>query len=240
MGCLKKFGAASALAVLFAVSAQAADVPRMPPMPAPPPLLEKSPLLIDEFSSGWYLRGDVGYRINKVGSGVNDTGANPSESKIDKSAMFGFGIGYKAKWFRTDITGDYGTRAKYSGLTGGVMTQSARVDGFSLLLNGYLDLGTWAGLTPYIGAGFGGSYLSTADYISVPALAASPAIPSKWTMSWAYMAGVSYMFHPNFLIDVGYRHIKLGNAISGPDTNRLTIKDISADEIRLGVRYLLD
>jgi hypothetical protein len=42
------------------------------------------------------------------------------------------------------------------------------------------------------------------------------------------------------MVDIGYRHIQLGDAIGGPSANTLTIKNISADEIRVGLRWLLD
>jgi opacity protein-like surface antigen len=236
MGCFGKFAVAGVLAVLFAVSAQAADMPRLPM-----PLSDKTPVIVEEFSSGWYLRGDVGYRLNnRIGSATSFIPPDPTENKLDKSMMFGGGVGYKAKWFRADITAEYGSRAKYWGSVAGVPTYTTRIDGFTTLLNGYFDLGTWAGITPYIGAGAGGSYLSGADYMGPFPQAVPPPVVSKWTFSWAYMAGVSFALHPNFLLDVGYRHINLGDAVSGLDSNRLTLKNISADEIRVGLRYLLD
>ncbi len=238
MGSLRKFAVAGVLSVLLAAGAQAADAPKFPSLPLP--LSDKTPPLIEEFSSGWYLRGDLGYRSNTIDSATNLVAPNPAESHIDKSVTVGGGFGYKAKWFRADVTGDYIAPTKYSGGAAGVTTRSTRIDGFNLLVNGYLDLGTWYGITPYIGGGAGGAYLSGSDYASVPAQAVTPPIRSNWNFAWAYMAGVSFVVHPNFLIDVGYRHIKLGDAESGPDSNRLTLKDISADEFRIGLRYLLD
>jgi opacity protein-like surface antigen len=43
-------------------------------------------------------------------------------------------------------------------------------------------------------------------------------------------------------IDVGYRYLKLGDIIGAADSTGsfTTWKDISAQEIRVGVRYLLD
>jgi opacity protein-like surface antigen len=223
----------SAAAAAFAgVSAHAADMPRYPsdPLPTPPP--EKS-YLVEEFVSGWYLRGDVGYRLDHVGTATNaDTAVD--NSKLDNMFLGGLGAGYKAKWFRIDVTGDYAGRGQYTGTWNGTDI-SAKIDSYTVLLNGYIDLGTWAGFTPYVGAGFGGTYLTVSSFGNPAALT-----NREWNTALAGMAGVSYAISHNVLVDLGYRHLWLGDANDGPDAARLTIKNISGDEIRIGLRYLLD
>ena len=55
------------------------------------------------------------------------------------------------------------------------------------------------------------------------------------------MAGISYRFSANWHIDVGYRHVNMGDVTTGRiGGNQLTFKEMSADEIRLGFRYVLD
>ena len=67
---------------------------------------------------------------------------------------------------------------------------------------------------------------------------------SRWNLSWAYMAGISYRFTPNLLVDVSYRYLKLGDAVSGPEPPAYTtpnnLRDLSAQEIRIGLRWMLD
>ena len=64
--------------------------------------------------------------------------------------------------------------------------------------------------------------------------------------AWAWMAGLSYQVMPNWLIDVGYRYLDLGDAISrggspgGASFNETIWKDLSAQEVRFGVRFLFD
>jgi opacity protein-like surface antigen len=59
-------------------------------------------------------------------------------------------------------------------------------------------------------------------------------------VAWAAMAGVSYNLSYNVLIDVGYRHVNMGDAVGGPSKNELTVRKVTGDEIRVGIRYLLD
>jgi opacity protein-like surface antigen len=56
------------------------------------------------------------------------------------------------------------------------------------------------------------------------------------------MAGVSYKVLGNSHIDVGYRHIEMGDVTTGTDVfgNQLAFKKVSADEVRVGFRYVLD
>jgi opacity protein-like surface antigen len=247
MGSLKTFAMIGTLTVALATTATAADLPRpAPSLPLPPPPIVQraAPSLVDEFASGWYLRGDVGYRMNKLGSVANAAVVQPTNNRIDKSAVIGLGVGYKWQWFRSDLTLDYGTKAKYWGDSVFLANDfTARIDSSTLLLNVYGDLGTWFGLTPYLGAGIGGAYLGTGDFgqNSQPFVSAVP-VNSKWNLAWAWMAGASYRLSQNYHIDLGYRHVNMGDAMSGTDAygNRMTFKSLSADEIRLGVRYVID
>src|SRR5690242_3300815 len=99
-------------ALLSVGTASAADMREFPPSA---PLLQSAPLLVDEFSSGWYLRGDVGYRLNSADD-VFGNGPTPSvqDNKIDNTWALGGGFGYKWEWFRTDLTVDYGFKTKFT------------------------------------------------------------------------------------------------------------------------------
>ena len=225
-------------ALALGATAHAAD-PRSWP---PPPQIQRAN--IAELMSGWYLRGDVGYRFNRIGT---PDSANPITSpQFDNAAVLGGGAGYKYQWFRADLTVDYGTAAKFRGTTAQATRQpqySAKIDTATALANVYIDFGTWNGFTPYAGVGVGMSLLRSADYVNTR-LPASELVSTaqRWNFSWAGMGGVSYQFTPNWAIDAGYRYIRLGNAIGGTEsTNQVTtFKSLSAHEIRVGFRYLLD
>ena len=224
------------LALVFSSAANAADMGRY--APSMPPLLDSAPLLVDEFSSGWYLRGDVGYRWNNEVDSVISVDPPPVRNhELGKNWMFGAGIGYKLEWFRTDVTVDYAKKTDFSGdSTVRRNDFTAKIDSATGLVNVYGDLGTWAGFTPYIGAGIGAAYLHADDFGIVSDRRSRHAnAPGSWSFAWAYMAGVSYRVMGNIHIDAGYRHVNIGEAATGRIIDdKLTFKDISADEVRVG------
>ncbi len=226
-----------ALLVLPGTTARAADVGGYPALPVPLPPSEQVPN-IEEFVSGWYLRGDVGYRFQQV-QGANDSTMDYSDNSIHDPVVLGFGVGWKHDWFRTDLTADYGWRSEYSGTgSDGITSVSADVDSFTVMGNAYVDFGTWYGLTPYIGAGIGGAYVTMANYQMSGVQTAGNY--SRWNLAWSVMAGVSFTVGYSSIIDIGYRHVEMGDVLGGPDGNQLTLQNLTGDEIRIGFRYLLN
>ncbi|KAB0678026.1 outer membrane protein [Aureimonas leprariae] len=175
---LRKTVLAFAAAVLFGAPAFAADLIEEVP-PAPIPLA----------TSGWYLRGDVGYvfKSNNNGhwdfwnqfpgvEGVDDT-FYYKDFDLDDAASFGGGVGYRFNDFlRTDVTADYfspdldGRRGCPSYIAATQYGQaapditckykdSADVDIVTVMANAYVDLGTYSIFTPYIGGGLGAAYV---------------------------------------------------------------------------------
>jgi opacity protein-like surface antigen len=234
MGRLKTFILAGASLVVWQAAAAAAD---MPPM-LPPPGDILSP--IDRTLSGWYIRGDVGYRFQQVDGAVDLTVSYPNTSITD-AFMGGGGGGYKWNWLRLDITGDYGGRSTLSGSSAsGVQTFTADVETYSVMLNAYADLGTWWGITPYVGGGVGKARVATYSYQTVPAAAALVPPAHSWNNAWAAMAGFSYSLTDNILLDVGYRHIDMGKVPGGLAVSPTFIDSLTGDEIRIGLRYTID
>ena len=246
MARAKSLAAACFGAVAFIATAHAADVPGgwSPPLPE----FETPKLPVTELMSGWYLRGDIGYRYNRVGS--VDASAPVISQRYDDTIGAGMGVGYKYQWFRADVTIDYGALSKIRGSTATAAAQpqyTDRIDALSGLANVYFDLGTWAGFTPYVGAGAGMSYLRSEHYVNTALLPDTPVDGSKkLNFAWAWMAGVSFQLTPEWLIDVGYRHLELGGVvgqaggINGVPTDFTNWKRLSTDEIRIGARLLLD
>jgi opacity protein-like surface antigen len=242
MRSILKIVAAGVFATLFGNAASAADIRQLPPPSMTPPLLESAPLLVDEFSSGWYLRGDIGYRFNEVDSVTNVGGpAAVRREELDNSWVAGLGVGYKWGWVRADLTVDYGSRAGFTADSGTDRNDfTAKIDSITGLVNLYGDLGTWFGLTPYIGAGVGFASLHVTNFTGQGG--GPTGQDSSTNFAWAYMAGLNYQIAHNYSIDVGYRHVNMGDAITGRDgrDNQLMFKKLSADEIRVGFRYTLD
>lgn len=222
-----------------------------------------SPPVVEEFSS-WYLRGDIGFTNQQIGDLTNIQDVNNSVQNVglgfDASPLFGIGVGYYFNdWLRFDLTGEYRSRANFHGTQvitsgGGTITDeySGSKSEWLFLLNGYVDLGTWSGFTPFLGAGIGTSrntIHSFQDVCTVGCGAGSVAFGdnvSKWNFAWALHAGLAYKVSRNFTVELAYRYVDLGNAESGDIYNYLggnTIYNpmefhhLTSHDIKLGLRF---
>lgn len=197
--------------------------------------------------SGWYLRGDIGLRVdNKIGAIelINAlpiyTYALPTNINLENIPMFGIGAGYKWNWFRADITSDYAGKMGFKGDFTVPNAFSGQFDTWTMLANVYIDFGTWGGFTPYIGAGAGFVTFRASDYVS-PTAPQTALSQNRTEFAWAYMAGVAWCFAPKWMVDFSYRHLAYGDVTFNPGlANPLQLKDLSSNEFRLGVRYALD
>ncbi len=205
---MKKFARAVAAAIsvsLTAGAAQAAD--------APPPIVQAPPVPWVELGSDWYLRGDFHYRMFDV-SGA----AGPEDT-----AVLGLGVGYNfSSWLRGDVTLDYQFGSRFSAADNPIVA-GQKLWSSSLFANGYVDLGTWFGVTPYIGAGVGAAYNNLAD-------------EGRWNVAWAAMVGAAYHLSTNLSVDFGYRYADLGSAMALDGS----LVDVTAHEFKVGFRYKLD
>jgi opacity protein-like surface antigen len=235
MSRLKVFAIASLAAIAPLGAARAADMP----MSLPP--LVKAPVFVEQYQSGWYLRADIGYRWNEIDGISALVGAQPTGTTIDDRFVVGGGGGYKAGWFRADVTVDWGPRTGIAAVT---PDYRVKLDTATVLANLYLDLGTWSGFTPYVGGGVGMSWNRTTDFVSNALLA--PGVDgmkeARWEFAWAAIAGMSYHLSPNLLLDASYRYLNFGDALTplATNNNQLTIKDLTAQEVRIGLRYNLN
>jgi opacity protein-like surface antigen len=224
--------------------------------------------------SGWYLRGDIGFSNQNVGSlfNVNYNGFT-SVSSVDKgfdaAPLFGLGVGYTVNnWLRFDVTGEYRGAANFHGLDVGAIPGGGFSDDrytgskseWTFMFNGYVDLGTWWNITPFIGAGVGVSRNTISNFgdISVCVNSLSCAgnggsdafggTASKWNFAWALHAGLAYQVWRNVTLELAYRYIDLGNAQSGDLAafdgtnnfyNPMEFHHLTSQDIRLGVRFNL-
>jgi opacity protein-like surface antigen len=239
MLCLRLIAATTgALITALAGAAHAADMPRdLPPLPAPPP-----PLPVDWQNWGWYLRGDAGWYSGVIGGAQGVPGfADPTNNKLGTGITAGGGAGIKTRWLRTDFTIDYASPAKYNGTIAAPDDVTAKIQSLTFLFNGYIDLGTWYRITPYIGAGAGPALVRVGSYQnSAPPFAGSPS-HSQWNFAYAGMAGIGWAITPNTMIDVGYRYLNVGNVNSPSDANgSMTFKSVGAHEVRVGLRWSFD
>jgi opacity protein-like surface antigen len=238
------------LAALFAGLASpvfAADLPEPVVEEAPPPPAYEQPADV----GGWYIRGDIDYHKSRFGGadyvtyGLPAGGTGSFDTGSLKGAFSaGAGVGYQiTNHFRADFTGDYWFKSKFNGSTSCGSCFSTEVGHFSALLlmaNAYADLGTWHGVTPYVGAGIGGAHVKW-DSISDPNTTEFNPGSSNWRFAYALMAGASYCLTDRVKLDVGYRysHIQGGRMFefdassAGPGFDH----GFNTHEARGGLRY---
>ena len=128
----------------------------------------------------------------------------------------------------------------------------ANLQSYSALVNGYIDLGTWYNVTPYVGAGVGlsfGHYQTSSSYfqadgssydiqVTNPASAATYSLYFDRTLSgnyynpaFALVGGVAIGIYDHVKLDVGYRYLDLGDILG---------KNVHTQEVRAGFRYMID
>ncbi|TAL77390.1 MAG: porin family protein, partial [Beijerinckiaceae bacterium] len=200
-----------------------------------------------EFGTGWYIRGDLAFADDSLPPLSADLSQFLSSAR-QASLSAGLGAGYKfTNWLRTDVVLDYRKTISAAGRgpTRDCITQlngtppipaetvygdctpnyNSSVRRWDLMANVYADLGTWYGITPYIGAGAGLSLTRTSSsqrwYMGNgnPYHVATDGFYFNWDsnsgdlryqFAWALMAGVSYPIMDHLLVDIGYRYINLG------------------------------
>jgi opacity protein-like surface antigen len=260
MRSVKSVVAAGAASLLSSMAFAADMAIAPPPMSyAPPP--------IEDFG-GWYLRGDIGFsnqHVKRLNNALD--AANTSSSQhlgFDTAGIFGLGVGYQFNpWFRGDVTGEYRGNSNFNGLDlvtfpGGFGGHNyhATTSEWLALANAYVDLGTWWGVTPFVGAGAGAARVSIANFTDLgitsagvpPGLAFGDNV-SKWNFAWALHAGLAYRVSPNFIVELAYRYLDMGDGLTGDlrsfdGTNNIvnptTFKGLTSHDLKLGVRWNLE
>lgn len=251
-------GAAIGFAALLATSAPgvAADLGLKDSYAPPPP------------QRTWYLKGTIGMHSQDVGdiwTEGYDTGNFTVHHKDMKSAPFyGFGIGVeRGRWLRFDVTGEY--RGKFvflaqdsynngpacPGNDCGANEYTADIESWLGLVNAYVDLGQWCGITPYVGGGVGMasvSVLGLRDTNPAQDTTYYGADHTEYNFAWALYAGMSYDVTDRVTLDFGYRYLDLGDAKTGTATDYVgtssyggvEIRDITSHDLMLSARFALD
>lgn len=283
MAVSKALCVAAASFACLSTAAGAADL-----LPPPPMISSPAVAAVQDFS-GWYLRGDIGIGLNSKinaqnvpnplsqgGPGFIPTAYSLNPAQFSNSTFIKFGVGYQINsWFRTDITAEYrgssfSTQDELSWNNGAqfyVLRNFYRgnMASFIGLLNGYVDLGTWYGITPYVGAGVGfasNTLHGVTDngysnlYAGPGSFASSTTggyYGSKTTSSfaWALMAGLSYNVTSNLKLDFGYRYLNYGKSSAGAPNcynggpgvsacnNVLQFSRAGSHDFSIGLRWML-
>lgn len=201
---------------------------------------------------GPYLRADAGISFEKLEdfhSGSDRT--NDTWNKRIGTPVVGLGFGYKLGQFRADLTFDYRLKKDLDKFLNPIplyRRAEADITSYGVMANGYWDIGTVSlghrfgdtemTLTPYVGAGIGGTilYTETARASQHNSFADSH---EGHNFTWAAMVGAAVQVTEMTAIDVGYRYQDLG---PHPDPSPLSISDIgftdlTAHDLRIGLRY---
>jgi opacity protein-like surface antigen len=257
---------AAAIAILSAtmVPAQAADLGySIKDIPPPPPS-----------GRAWYLKGTIGMKNAEPG-GIDidepayDDSFTTHHKDIKSTALYGFGIGVEhSRWLRFDLTGEYrgkqlfvaqdsynnglGCSAAAPGVNCGTNEYTADLESWLGLFNAYIDIGTWRGVTPYVGGGIGIASIDVQGFKDVNVPAGSVFYGNRdnstTNFAWALYAGLSYDVTDQLTLDFAYRYTDLGDAATGRATafdgsssySGLKIEDITSHDLLLSARYRLD
>jgi len=234
-----------------------------------------------EFASNWYVRGDIAYARETYPKITPTFDLTPS---VLNTYSVGAGLGYKVNdWFRTDLILDYRSEVHAAGLgqatpcavlaidpaTGRPFTDFVSCNGrfntqihrWDLLANGYIDIGTWQGFTPYVGAGAGVTWARIWQSVNWNLFNGLPCRAncaigagntffgiydrSQSTMTyqfaWALMAGVAFAVTDRVQIDAGYRFLDLGPVTGISSVTGLPVtQHFRVNDVRGGLRYMID
>ncbi|UVC16726.1 outer membrane protein [Mesorhizobium onobrychidis] len=218
----------------------------------PPIYVDQAPDYVPvEVGSGWYLRGDVAYLPEKSFDN-EDFAFAPADFEEEEDRIFAsIGFGYHFNdYLRADLNLGYlpGNEISVS-YDNGATVASADLENyaFSGMLNGYVDLGTYVGITPYLGAGIGivqSNRRLSADHFTNNGNPADDFVrdDDKTQYSFAYTlnAGLAYQVSKNVSIDLGYQYFSAPDAEYGTAeslTSYPTRKGINNHQVKVGLRY---
>lgn len=251
------------LAVAGVAPAMAADIYEPPIIETP---IFKAPEHVPAPVSGWYLRGDVGYSYNIFHTGHYAIATDDPllltnsifSSEFRSTFTVGGGVGYKVNnFFRADVTADWMGNGRFTGYTLGscgvaldcTSTDIATFSALTLMANAYVDFGTYGRFTPYVGGGFGGSYVHWGDLANTACETGNPGNCDPtvwheggydWRFAYALMAGVSVDISCSLAADVGYKyqHITSGEMFGTVDnTGYGHDGGMTSHQVKAGLRY---
>jgi len=275
---------ALSLAALLPSAAQAADYD--PPIFVE----EADEYVPVEVGSGWYLRGDVGYAFSHPFEHEQMAGIGDETLFSDSSLFTGsIGMGYHFNdYFRGELnfgilpTNEFGSREMVADACEGTTNvllpgdppivvptpavQDCEVSsygenkGYSLMANAYVDLGTYVGITPYIGGGLGiayNKYFKTSgerDCVEVPPSGSGAGgffcnnpdgyggledSKASYNLAYSLGAGLSYQVTKNVSVDIGYEYMAVpGAEYVAYDDGAFGIHEgIDYHSVKLGFRY---
>lgn len=205
----------------------------------PPIFIEKAPEYVPvEVGSGWYLRGDVSYNVDsrffRDGAPVRSPGENEFGGTL--------GVGYHfTDYLRGEVNLGKVGRHRYT-YSDADFTARSRSENWSGLVHLYADLGTFAGFTPFVGAGAGVLYTRSKGSVigdDIPAPITTSWKKDEYEFAYALAAGVNYRFDHNISVDLAYQFLTSPDAGYYDAPNNRWREGADYHQIKFGIRYNL-
>ena len=228
--------------------AGAADLPPAPRLPSPAPGAEefggwylRGDVGVGINAGSVDLQNYPDPIATGISSGFLSSQANQAYNNTTLSpfGLIDVGGGYQFNsWFRADGTLEYRAGANLQSLYtltdpaspgfGGPAQFAdfyrADVSSFIGLVNGYVNLGSYWGMSPFVGAGVGFADNSVSGFtdqgLAASSFFTSPAggyfsNASKTSFAWALMAGFDFNISPELKLEMGYRYLNYGSIETG-------------------------
>lgn len=182
-----------------------------------------------------------------------------SQPTLENTGFFEGGIGCQVTdSMRVEVVGGLNLK---SSIADESMSTASYLDGdFSaryVFVSGYWDITNYAGFTPYVGGGIGGSYneLSGNHYSDVGAISLAREAGSinggNYDFAYHLTFGMSYDVTESLKFDLAYRYVNFGSAngsityplqddcggVSCSPVGSVDIGTVDAHQLKMGLRY---
>lgn len=242
----------------------------------PPPVVDFEPEYEADFGGSLYLRGHIGIsnqQVDELDNALYDIAESYQilNQEFEGGPIAGIALGYRFnEFFRVDAGVEYRASVGFNGLDryedegdgdsvaadgdsayDGTNFYTGNKSEWLFMANAFVDLGTYAKITPYIGAGAGATLTTISNFSDVNEATSSVAYAednSEWAFAWALYAGLGYQVNDHLTLELGYRYLDLGDAASGDlitfdgtnaVNNPMEFNGLSSHDITLGMRWEL-
>ncbi|MGQ0673911.1 MAG: outer membrane protein [Hyphomicrobium sp.] len=211
----------------------------------------------------WYIKGFLGmhnYDSDDLDSEIIAGNFTLHHQDYKSAPFFGLGLGVMCnRWLRLEGTAEYRGSSVFfaqdsytgNGFPPGTNEYTADIESWVGLANAYIDVFTWRGITPYVGAGIGIASISVDGLkdVNVPNNSVFYGADNTETnFAWALHAGLAYDVTSTVTLDIGYRYLNLGDAKSGKvraydgssEYASVDLDDVDSHDLMLGMRWKLD
>src|SRR5262245_39017200 len=219
---------AVAAGLLLSLPARAADYE--------PPIYTEAPEVPVEVGSGWYLRGDITYAFDHTEA---DFSGIPAVNVNQVDFGGGGGVGYHfTDYLRGDLTLAFLSRDSFN-FDNGVDFAELETQSWSGMANAYLDLGTYYGFTPYVGAGVGILYTPNTFKSGTAGLTLVDRDVTQSKFAYSLAAGVAFKVATNWSMDLGYLYTASPDTefVEVPPGGPVTEDGLQFNQFRVGLRY---